>query len=356
MTSRELFQSIMNYEDFDRMPVLHWGLWSETRRRWFGRGLPEGTDEWEVLQAVPRWIRIGVDLDLYPPIEERVIEETEAYRIYRASDGVVQKKWKDKSSIPQYLDFTFKSAEDWPIFKKRLAPHPDRVPNDLDEKIMLAKELGLPVAVTLAPLMGWIRNWMGVENMSFLVFDTPDVYTEIVETLADLTCWGIDQVASRMDTAPDLGVCWEDICYSNGPLVSPTVFERHVAPAYARVRKKLEQVGTKLLAVDCDGLIEPLLGLWLEAGANLHYPVEIGTWNANPMALRKKFGKELRMIGGFNKLALEQGQEAIDAEIERRTPLLKEGGYIIMPDHHITPGTPLENYRYYLDRIRNLRL
>jgi len=27
----------------------------------------------------------------------------------------------------------------------------------------------------------------------------------------------------------------------------------------------------------------------------------------------------------------------------------------MMPDHLITPGTPLENYKYYLERIRTLR-
>ena len=38
MNPREHFLAIMNYGEFDCMPVLHWGLWSETRRRWFGKG------------------------------------------------------------------------------------------------------------------------------------------------------------------------------------------------------------------------------------------------------------------------------------------------------------------------------
>ena len=56
------------------------------------------------------------------------------------------------------------------------------------------------------------------------------------------------------------------------------------------------------------------------------------------------------------KLALEKGRAAIDAEIERRLPLMRDGGFVIMPDHLITPGVPLGDYRYYLDRIRALRL
>ena len=74
------------------------------------------------------------------------------------------------------------------------------------------------------------------------------------------------------------------------------------------------------------------------------------------MEYRRRYGKELRIIGGINKLELEKGPAAIDAEIERRTPLMKDGGLVPMPDHLITPGTSLENYKYYLEKMRELRL
>jgi uroporphyrinogen decarboxylase len=195
---------------------------------------------------------------------------------------------------------------------------------------------------------------MGVENMAYLMHDAPDVYGDMVDTLADLTCWSIDQVLPRMQTRPDLGVGWEDICFRSGPLVSPRFFERYVAPGYEKIRQKLSGYGVDLMGIDCDGLIEPLLGPWLDVGVNLHYPVEVGVWGGDPLALRRRFGRELRMVGGFNKLALEQGPAAINAELERRLPLVQDGGYIIMPDHHITPGVSLENYQYYIGRLREL--
>ena len=74
------------------------------------------------------------------------------------------------------------------------------------------------------------------------------------------------------------------------------------------------------------------------------------------MEYRKKCGKELRIIGGLNKLELEKGPAAIDAEIQRRIPLMKDGGFVVMPDHLITPGTSLDSYKYYLDKIRHLRV
>ena len=177
----------------------------------------------------------------------------------------------------------------------------------------------------------------------------------MVDTLAELTCWAIDQVVPRMPSPPDMALGWEDICHRTGPLVSPHIFDRHVAPGYKKMKAKLDSWGVELMAVDCDGDVEPLIPHWLAAGVNVQFPIEIGAWNADPQALRRKFGRDLRIVGGFNKLVIEQGPAAIDAEIERRLPLMKEGGFVLVPDHLITPGASLENYKYYLNRIRELR-
>jgi len=356
MTTRELWQNIMHYGEFDRMPVIHWAGWDETRERWINEGMPPDADEHKYFNAVPHWTFVGVNLELYPSFEEETIEETEEYRIFKDSSGVIQQDWKHKSCIPHYIDFTLKTAKEWEEYKKRLQPDPGRIPEDLDRQIQDAEGSGFPIAVGTASMMGWVRNWMGVINMSYLMYDDQDVYADMISTLAELTCWGIDQVVPKMKTKPDMGFGWEDICGKSGPLVSPKIFGKCVAPGYRKVRNKLEECGINLLGVDSDGDVEPLLKQWLDSGVNVHFPIEIGTWNADPFALRKKFGKELRIIGGLNKLELEKGPEAIDAEIERRIPLMKKGGYVVMPDHLITPGTSLENYKYYLEKIRSLRL
>ncbi|HPP12983.1 MAG TPA: uroporphyrinogen decarboxylase family protein, partial [bacterium] len=238
---------------------------------------------------------------------------------------------------------------------KRLQPDSQRIPPDLDQKIAVALASGLPVVFSTASLMGWIRNWMGVVNMSYLMYDAPTVYADMVMTLTDLTCWAIDQVFPKMGRPPDMAFGWEDICGKAGPLVSPDLFRKYVAPGYRRIREKIESYGVSLLGIDSDGDVRSLVGPWLEAGVNVQFPVEIGTWQADPYQLRRQFGRELRIIGGFNKLALEKGPAEIDAEIARRWPLMKEGGFVLMPDHLITPGTSLDNYRYFLNRVRSLR-
>lgn len=355
LSARELWNNIMHHRGHDRMPVMHWIGWPETNARWRREGMPGDCDIYAFLKAAPYRVTIRINVGLYPPFAEETLEETAEWRIYRAADGVVQQAWKNKSGIPHYIDFTLKDARNWDEYKKRLQPHPDRIPANVDEQIAAAEASGSPIFLDTGSLMGWIRNWMGVESMCYLMFDAPEVYADMVNTLADLACWGLDQVIPRMHTRPDMGLGWEDICGKNGPLINPDFFQKYVSPGYIKIRNKLEEYGVDLLGVDSDGDITALIRPWLDSGVNVMFPFEIGTWDADPVKVLRQYGRDLRIFGGYNKYALEKGPAAIDAELERRLPAMKLGGYVILSDHFVTPDTPLANFQYYLDRLRTLR-
>ncbi len=106
--------------------------------------------------------------------------------------------------------------------------------------------------------------------------------------------------------------------------------------------------------MDCDGKIDDLIPLWLDAGINCMFPVEVGTWGGDPVAYRKKYGKALLMLGGFDKRILAGSKAAIEEEVRRLTPLVEEGGYIGFCDHRVPPDVPLENYVFYLKTVRRL--
>jgi uroporphyrinogen decarboxylase len=353
MTHKQLFNNIMRYGDYNRMPVWHWDGWPETRREWAEQGLPEEADHAKALNAEPMTRGVRVHTGLLPEFVEKVIEETDRYKLIRQSDGVIAEHSKVGSSIPKYVDFILKDRAGWEQYRERLQPSPERYPEDLDAHLDELRAHDGPTSIWIGSMVGWIRDWMGVENLSYVIHDDPDLMREMVETLSDLVCATIEPILRKF--APDIGWGWEDICFRSGPLVSPKAFREFAVPGYRKITGLLKSYGVNLALIDCDGKIDDLVPLWLEGGINVMFPVEIGAWNADPMAFRTRYGKELRIIGGINKLELTKGRAAIDAEIERRLPLMREGGYIPLPDHIIIPGTPLDDYRYYLDRIRKLR-
>lgn len=365
----------MCYGDFDRLPIWYTDEWPETAEEWVDQGLPLDADRLEFFNAVSfpwtvpthlgrdvigSW-QVGINGDvgmrafnmLYPEFPEEILEETDDYQIVRQNDGVIAKVGKHGTAIPHYLDYTLKDSSGWDEYEWRLQPNPARHPKDLDQILAAMHDYDHPMRVRTGSLIGVIRNWMGVENLAYLSHDDPNLIREMVDTISDLVCWELDQILPKVQV--DMGWAWEDICARSGPLVSPKIFETCVVPGYQKISSKLLEYGVELFGVDSDGKLDALIPGWLEGGVNVLYPIEIGTWGTDPMELRKRFGKELRLIGGINKLEFLKGPTAIDAEIERRLPLMREGGYIPAPDHQIVPGTPLKNFQYYLECIRELR-
>ena len=142
------------------------------------------------------------------------------------------------------------------------------------------------------------------------------------------------------------------MAYRAGPLISPRHFKQFLVPHYRRIADLLHQHGVDVIWLDCDGDIEALVPLWLEAGINCMFPLEVGTWGADPVHYRRQYGKDLLMMGGFDKHILQGSKEGIAAEVQRLAPLVEEGGYIGFCDHRVPPDVPLENYLFYLETVR----
>ena len=65
--------------------------------------------------------------------------------------------------------------------------------------------------------------------------------------------------------------------------------------------------------------------------------------------IHAEYGKDLRIMGGFDKMQLGAGKEAIRKYMESLVPLVERGGYIPFCDHRCPPNVKEEDYLYYLD-------
>ena len=258
MNFRENAMAALHYEPFEKLPVVSFGYWGETVQKWAEEGL----------------------ITLVKP-------------------GVV--------SIPAEIGTTLTDREVWERdYLPRLQFSMERVPLDLAEKLRSDEGRELPIGLHCGSLMGRVRDLLGVEQMSYLTVDDPDLLEEIVDTM-DTLCY--DCVKAMLETGAkfDYAHFWEDICFKNGPLVVPSFFEETVGPHYKRITDLLLSYGVDVVSVDCDGWIDRLVPIWLENGVNTMFPIEVGT-------------------------------------------------FIPCPDHRIAPDAKFENVQYYCDKLQNLKL
>jgi len=355
MNHRERFVRQMHYQPVDRPPIWDFGFWDETLDAWRDQGMPADVSPDDFFGMDPQWKSLSVNISLLPAFEFTVLEDRGDTQVVQQTDGVIalQRKWM--RTIPHYIDWTLKDRASWQEhFKPRLDPQtPGRIPDDFAERCRANADAvrDYPIGIAAGSLFGWIRNWMGLENVSLLLYDDPGLFAEMVETLADLTCSVLSralQIARDAGLTYDYATMWEDMCYKQGPLIAPELVSKYMKPHYRRITDLLSRYGIDLVVLDCDGRIDKLIPIWLDAGVNVMFPLEVGTWQADPVEYRRRFGRDLLMMGGFDKRILASSKQAIEQEVHRLAPLVEEGGYIGFCDHRVPADVPLDNYLYYV--------
>ena len=356
MTPAERFLATMRYQPVDR-PVLHeWGPWPSALERWQREALGEGNQPPQFAECDPR-PTAGIDLWFQPPFEHEVISEDEHSRVERIDRGIVQRTWKTgaETSMPEFVEHPVKTRADWDELKQRLGPEsPGRFPADWEERSRQWRGSGT-VVIFQGPrspsLFGFVRELVGAERALHAMIDEPDMVHEMMDAITELTLAILQKVLPQgVITALFF---WEDMCYKAGPLISPAMFREFMVPRYKRMTDYARSQGIDVIMVDSDGNVEQLLPLWLEAGVNGVYPMEVAA-GMDVVDLRKRYGRDLLMTGGIDKRVLAWGKEAIDEELERKIPLAHEGGYIPTIDHSIPFDVPYENFAYYWERKKEL--
>jgi uroporphyrinogen decarboxylase len=364
---KDRFYRTYTYQEIDRVPDIEFGYWPQTIRRWLGEGLPLELTPDETNQMFlgklekffgfenEGWMFLP-SMVMNPSFEEEVIERKDASVILKGSDGIIAERYlddSDESSIPHFIEFPVKDPDDWAQIKERYRiDDPVRTPSDETiDRIRKAIAAGKSINIFLVGFYGQLRNWMGMENLSYAFYDYPDMIHDMVEHWAELAAQQIENLPE--DIVIDYVHWWEDMACNNGPLVSPSIFSEFLQPGYNRVMNATKKRGCVISTVDCDGNPHDIVANWLEEGVNIMFPLEVAA-GVDPYAWREEFGMELRLRGGIAKRAIVEGGKAIDRELERIRPLLEQGGYIPHLDHLAPPDIPYKNYCEYLEKKRHL--
>jgi uroporphyrinogen decarboxylase len=91
----------------------------------------------------------------------------------------------------------------------------------------------------------------------------------------------------------------------------------------------------------------------MDSGITIMFPLE-RNGGSDPVMFRKKYGRDILLMGGVDKTKMARGGDAIVRELEYLAPLVEEGGYIPHCDHLVPADVSLDNYRFYLWKKREI--
>ncbi len=285
-------------------------------------------------------------------LRETVLEETDEYVIQRDYLGRICKLIKSSATLPLPMDYPVKCMDDWLKIKPMFSYDACRVS---DEEIARAKQLQKSGTLIRASIPGGFdlpRELMGDEMACVCYYEDPELMEDILNTARETACRVLDEI-SRHITIDYLFV-HEDMAGKSGPLAGPKQVLSFIKPYYRAVWDMVSRRGTKLFAQDSDGNMNPVIDAFIDCGVNVFYPCE-PAGNMDIVEMRKKYGNTIAMLGGIDKHVLRKSRADIDRELAYKLqPMMRGGGMVFGLDHRIPNGTPLESYRYYVRRAREI--
>jgi uroporphyrinogen decarboxylase len=372
MNARERYRETLLFGTPDRVPLRPGGPRESTLRAWHEQGLPKGVHYMTYLldllgierEETQPHVPLGVSFKMIPTFEEKVLEHKDGHYIVQDWMGAITEisDEYDYTYIRSAKDFVTRKWHRFPVldradWEERMkwrfdAYHPERVPDDFEERCAALKERDYPVTVSINGPFWQMREWVGMENLCMLMIDDPDFVTEMANTWTEFVSATLKQITDRVEL--DNVHLSEDMAYKAHSMISPAMVREFLMPAYLRWEQEIKESGCPIYDMDSDGNVEVLVPLWIESGINVCDPIEVAAGN-DIVAFRQQYGTQMAYVGGIDKRAIAAGGHVMRDEVLRVVPpLLKEGGFIPSCDHGVPPDISWPNFVEYTRLLAEL--
>jgi len=299
------------------------------------------------------------EAEFVPRFEETVLEDRGTHELVRdyAGRSVLYFKGRRSGFMPEYVDHPVKDMTTWERdVKWRMDPSDARRYADLEPRMQTARECTQQGMIICQNVIGgymYLRSLIGPEDLLYAFYDQPELIRACMERWLELS----DAVIARHQqyvTIDELYMA-EDICYNNGPLISPDMMREFLFPYYQQLisnikSRQLDKNRHLYIQIDTDGDCRPVIDVYREIGMDYMSPFEVAS-GCDVVEIRKQY-PELLMRGGFDKRIIAAGREAIDREIDRMMPFMRaQGGFIPVCDHGVPEEVAFEDYVYFRQRL-----
>lgn len=318
MNNRERFFETLHYGTPDRIPYFEEGIRQETIEAWHSQGLPQDCNPRCKFPSDER-LEIRLELDPIPGFKRWPSKPKDLKRLHRHLDPT------DPNRLP----------ENWDPPRNR----------ETDNVRMVRVHEGFFLSME-------VRDAATFTQLMYQIHDDPQFVREWMRIRGAFAAELAEKVLKEV--AFDGLVFSEPIGDNNGSLISPHMYEDFVLPSYEPLLALARRYGVKTLICRTYANMKALIPSLLNWGIDCLWACEVEQKVMNYPALRKEFGKGLKLIGGIDLDALRTGREAIRKAMDEIAPLVAEGGFIPLADGRVRPDIPYDNYIYYRELLREM--
>ncbi len=350
MTGKERITRILKHQPVDRIG-LYEHFWGDTYNQWKADGHMTETDTFEDhfgFDMQECWaFNLVANLDFKP----EVVAETEDTITYLDGNGAVLRRHKFHDTTPEHVDFNVKEREAWELdVKPLLTPDPRRINFEAYRKAKkAAADAGRFFVWSGVNVFECMHPVCGHENMLVGMALDPDWVLDMATTFAHLTV-ELQKMLFEQEGYPDGIWYYEDMGFKERPFMSPAMYRDLIQPAHKYTIDYAKSHNLPVIMHSC-GFVEPLLPGMIEAGIDCLQVIEIKA-GMDLLKLHRLYGDKIAFMGGIDVRALYSNDRAIiDAELESKIPVVKEGfGYVLHSDHSIPKTVNYETYEYFIKK------
>jgi uroporphyrinogen decarboxylase len=350
LTSHERIANILKRQPVDRIGLFE-HFWNDTQCIWTEQGHlqpGESLDDHFGYDLQLSWpFNLTADLDFIP----QTIEETSETILQRDGNGALLRTHKLHETTPEHVDFLVKDRKGW---QEHIKPHliADRRRIDFagyrKAREHAARQMrffcwcGQNVFESIHPVCGHQYMLIGMA-------EDPDWVRDMVDTYSRLTL-ELQEMLFAEEGWPDGIWYYEDMGFKKHPFMSPRMYREIIQPGHKRTIDLARSHKLPVIMHSC-GFVEPLVPGMMEAGIDCLQVIEVKA-GMDLLRLYQNYGKRLSFMGGIDVRCLyNNDKHEIDAELEAKIPIVKDGyGYVLHSDHSIPYNVNHNSYQYFIQR------
>ena len=353
MTGKERITNILHRRPVDRIGIYE-HFWSDTYAEYAKQGKIKEGENYDDHFGFDMSVTWALNLVLDPDFTPEVISETEDTVTVKDGNGALLKRHKHHDTTPEHVDFSIKCRDDWDKVKHMLKPDISRINFENYRKVKKeAAEAGRFFALSGVLPFECMHPICGHEEMLVGMIDDPDWVLDMADTYIKAIV-EMQKILFEQEGLPDGIFFYEDMGFKGKPFMSPDHYREMIYPSHKYAFDYAHSLGLKVIVHSC-GFVEPLIPHMIDAGMDCLQVIEVKA-GMDLLRIYRNHGDKIVLMGGIDVRTLYSNDKAIiDAELEAKIPVVKQGyGYIAHSDHSIPKTVDYETFRYYLDKVLEL--